>query len=52
MRDGQLQFFDHDFDPVFEAGKGAEAKRVIAEEMHLGGQSTKWRGPDTGRRLG
>ncbi len=42
-RDGQLQFFDHDFDPVFEAGKMEEAKRIIAEEMHLGGQSTKWR---------
>jgi hypothetical protein len=43
IRDGQLQFFDHDFDPVFENGKENEALGVIADEMHLGGKASKWR---------
>ena len=46
LRDGVLSMFDHDFDPIFEAGKQEEAIRIIAETMHLSGKPSKWRDAD------
>lgn len=46
LRDGVLSMFDHDFDPIFEAGKQQEAIRIIAESMHLSGKPSKWRDAD------
>ena len=46
LRDGVLSMFDHDFDPIFEAGKQEEAIRIIAKTMHLSGKPSKWRDAD------
>jgi hypothetical protein len=45
-RDGYLQLWDHDVDPVFTSGRKADAVRIIAEEMHLSGPYAKWREAD------
>ena len=46
VRDGRIQLWDHDFDPLFEAGKEDQAKELIIKEMHLAGKATKWREAD------
>ena len=38
VRDGIIQLFDHDFDPVFEAGMMGRVKSIINQEMHLAGK--------------
>ena len=45
-RDGFLQLWDHDFDPLYEAGKEPQAKRLINDLMHLAGKPTKYREAD------
>lgn len=46
VRDGRIQLWDHDFDPLFEASKEHEAKELIVKEMHLAGKASKWREAD------
>ena len=46
VRDGIIQQFDHDFDPVFESGMLSKAKSIIDKEMHLAGKASKYREAD------
>jgi hypothetical protein len=44
LRDGVVQLWDHDFDPIWE--DSVVAKSAMATEMHLAGRATKFREAD------